>query len=317
MALTRDLQSQLNQAGGLPAFALTLNPPLSNSTYMTSFRPDGRPQSPALHIYENDISGGYADALGMHLMAGRNFVPEDTARKVLMINEAAAQRWWPGESPLGKTVIANEEPRQIVGILSDTYTNDLSGIEACIPYYPIEGRGSVPAILVRDRGTASTERIAALVKQLEPRAQVRAEALAESFQRKLQPSVYGSEMAGFLGLLALAIASVGMSGVFAYVVGQRTREIGMRMALGAQPRQIIRLVLGSTVWTLACGLGCGVAASAGISTLLAHTLPGIQALDPMAYFGVLVLLSVAVALASAVPVRRATKIDPMRALRCD
>ena len=155
------------------------------------------------------------------------------------------------------------------------------------------------------------------MKQIEPRAQVRAEPLADSFRRKLQPSIYGSELAGFLGLLALAIASVGMSGVFAYVVGQRTREIGVRMALGAQPSQIVRLVLGSSVRALACGLGCGIVGAAGISTLLAHALPGIDPLDPIAYFSVVLLLSAAVALASAVPASRATQVDPVRALRCD
>ena len=93
---------------------------------------------------------------------------------------------------------------------------------------------------------------------------------------------HSARLAGFLGLLALAIASVGMSGVFAYVVGQRTREIGVRMALGAQPSQIVRLVLGSSARALAYGLGCGVAGAAAISTLLAHALPGIDPLDPLA-----------------------------------
>jgi ABC-type antimicrobial peptide transport system permease subunit len=153
------------------------------------------------------------------------------------------------------------------------------------------------------------------VKQIEPRAQVRAEPLTTSFSRKLQPSIYGSELAGLLGLLALAIASVGMSGVFAYVVGQRTREIGVRMALGAQPSQIVRLVLGSSARSLACGVACGLAGAAGLSALLAHALPGIRPLDPLAYSSVVLLLSAAVVLASVVPARRATRVDPVRALR--
>ena len=313
MALTRDLMAQLEGAGDLPAWGLALNPPLSNATYSTSFQPGGQSGS-TLHIYSNDVSGGYVDALGMRLLAGRTFVPEDSGLNVMLINEAAAKRWWPGESPLGRTVVANNKMRQIVGVVSDTYTNDLSSIEAVI-YFPIDGHWGAPSILVRDRGAASVERISALVKQIEPRAQVRAEPLADNFRRKLQPSVYGSELAGFLGLLALAIASVGMSGVFAYVVGQRTREIGVRMALGAQPSQIVRLVLGSSARALACGLGCGIVCAAGLSALLAHALPGIHPLDPLAYFSVALLLSAAVVLASAGPARRATHVDPVRALR--
>jgi macrolide transport system ATP-binding/permease protein len=312
--LTRDLLAQLDRAGDLPSCALTLNPPISNANYSSSFQLTDRPGSGVLHIYSNEISGGYVDALGMRLVAGRNFVAEDSGRDVLILNEAAAKRWWPGESPLGKTVLADGKMRQIVGIISDLYANDLASIEAVI-YYPVTGRWGAPFILVHDRGGASLDRIAAIVKQLEPRAEVRAEALSASFSRKLQPSIYGSEMAGFLGLLALAIASVGMSGVFAYVVGQRRREIGVRMALGARPVQIVRLVLGSSARALFCGLACGVAGAAAIGTVLGHALPGIEAADPVAYVTVILLLSVAVALASAVPARRATQVDPVRALR--
>ena len=312
--LTRDLLAQLDQSGELPACGLALNPPLSNTNYSTSIQLTDRQGSPRMHIFFNEISGGYVDALGIRLLAGRNFVPEDTGRNVVMINEAAAKRWWPGENPLGRTILADEKMRQIVGVISDTYSNDLSSIEAVI-YFPITGRWGAPFVVVHDRGAASLDRIAAIVKQIEPRAQVRAEPLVASFRRKLQPSIYGSELAGFLGLLALVIASVGMSGVFAYVVGQRTREIGVRMALGAQPSQIVRLVLGSSVRALACGLVCGMAGAAGISALLAHALPGIHPMDPLAYASVMLLLSAAVALASAVPARRATRVDPVRALR--
>jgi predicted permease len=312
--LTNDLLVQLNHSGDLPAWGLALNPPLSNQNYGTSFQLPDRPGLPMLHIFSNEISGGYVDALGMRLLAGRSFVPEDTGRTVVMINEAAAKRWWPGENPLGRTVLADEKMREIVGVISDTYSNDLSSVEAVI-YFPITGRWGAPFIVIHDRGAASQERIVAIVKQIEPRAQVRAEPLTASFSRKLQPVIYGSELAGFLGLLALAIASVGMSGVFAYVVGQRTREIGVRMALGAQPPQIVRLVLGSSARALAYGLGFGIAGAAGISTLLAHALPGIHPLDPLAYFNVVLLLSTAVALASAIPARHATQVDPVRALR--
>ncbi len=314
MELTNALQSELDHQTDLPAWGLAMNPPLSNTNDSTSFRPTEQQGSRKLHILYNEISAGYADALGMRLLAGRNFVPEDASRDVIIINEAAAKRWWPGESPLGKTVLANESMRQIVGVISDMYTNDLFSIEAVI-YLPITGHWGAPFVIVRSRGAAALDRIAATVRRIEPRAQVHAEPLAVSFSRKLQPAIVGSELAGFLGLLALAIASVGMSGVFAYVVGQRTREIGVRMALGARPSQIVRLVLGSSARALACGLVCGIAGAAGISTLLAHALPGIDPADPFAYFNVVMLLSAAVVLASALPARRATRVDPVRALR--
>lgn len=312
--LTRTLLAALHRAQGMPARGLALNPPLSNSKYSTSFR--AKPGRQMGAIYSNEISAGYVEAVGMRLLAGRDFVPEDASRDVIMINEAASKRWWPGENPLGRTVLANNRMRQIVGVVSDTYDGDLSSIEAVI-YFPITGSVGAPFIVVHDRGPASLERIAAIVKQIEPRAQVRSESLDASFQRGLQPAVYGSEIAGVLGLLALAIASVGMSGVFSYVVGQRTREIGVRMALGANPSQIVRLVLASCARAVATGAACGVAGAAALSALLVHGIPGIRAVDAVAYFNVVVLLSAAVVVGGFVPARRAARVDPVRALRWD
>jgi ABC-type lipoprotein release transport system permease subunit len=194
-------------------------------------------------------------------------------------------------------------------------TFDLTSPGEAMLYLPISGASGAPVVLLRDRRPASAERIAAVVKQIEPRAEVRAESLEANFDRQMQPNRIGAALAGILGLLALAIASVGMSGVFAYVVGQRTREIGVRMALGAEPRRIVHLVLGSSLQPLLYGFAVGIAAAAGASILLAHLLPGIQPADPLAYGEVVLLLTAAVALASAVPARRATRVDPIRALR--
>jgi ABC-type antimicrobial peptide transport system permease subunit len=144
---------------------------------------------------------------------------------------------------------------------------------------------------------------------------VHGEPLSENFRRQMEPSIYGAAVAGFLGLLALLLASVGMAGVFAYVVSQRTREIGVRMALGARPSQVVRLVLGSSLKALVFGALAGLAGTVALSATLVHTLPGVRPSDPLAYAGVLAMLGAAVALASAAPARRATRIDPVRALR--
>jgi predicted permease len=314
MALTRDLLAALERSPGLPACGLALNPPLSNATYSTSFQMTPGKDAPRIRIFSNDVSGGYFEALGMRILSGRNFVPEDTGRDVVMVNEAAARRWWPGERPVGKTIISNDRSREIVGVISDSYNNDLSSIEAMI-YFPITGRFGAPSVVVRDRGDASRDRITAILKQIEPRARVRAQPLADSFRQKLQRSIYAAEFSGLLGVLALLIAGVGMAGVFAYVVGQRTREIGIRMALGARPAGIVKLILGSSLQALACGLAGGIAAAAGVSMLLVHALPGIRPLDFLAYASVVLMLAVAVVFASAIPARRATRIDPVRALR--
>ncbi len=314
-ALTADLLAQLARSQDLPVCGLALYPPLGSTTYSTSFQLVDKPGSRPFFIWFNEVSGGYFGALRIRVLAGRNFVPEDAGQNVMMINESAARRWWPGESPVGKTVFSNGSIRQIIGVAADIYHHDLSTSREPMLYFPMKGALGVPFVLVHGRGAAEIERVAAIVTSLEPRAQVRAEPLSANFQRQMEPSRYGAELAGFLGLLALAIASVGMAGVFAYVVGQRTREIGIRMALGAQAPLIVRLVLTSSLRALLLGLTAGIAGAAGASALLAHVLPGVTPLDPAAYGGVVLLLSMAVALASAVPARRATRVDPVRALR--
>jgi ABC-type antimicrobial peptide transport system permease subunit len=120
-----------------------------------------------------------------------------------------------------------------------------------------------------------------------------------------------------MGLLALTLAAIGISGVFGYVVRQRTREIGIRMALGANAGDVVRLVLGSNLGVLAGGTAAGAGGAAVASIGLAKVLPGVEAADPAAYAGAALLLAAAVIIASAAPVKRATRVDPVRALRYD
>jgi ABC-type antimicrobial peptide transport system permease subunit len=118
-----------------------------------------------------------------------------------------------------------------------------------------------------------------------------------------------------MGFLALALAAIGISGVFGFVVRQRTREIGVRMALGATSSSVIGLVLASNLRALMAGLGVGILGAAALAGLLSKVLPGIEAFDPAAYAGVILLLGLAVLLAGIAPARRASRIDPVRALR--
>jgi len=155
------------------------------------------------------------------------------------------------------------------------------------------------------------------VAYIEPKARVRTLPLSDNFQLQLTPARYGAAVAGALGILALALASIGMSGVFAYVVRQRTREIGVRMALGARPSQVVRLVLASNLRALAIGAAIGMAGAVALSQLLANQVSQVRPADPAAYGAVLVLLVIASAAASALPARRAAQVDPVGALRWD
>jgi hypothetical protein len=252
--------------------------------------------------------------LRLPIVAGRNFTPQDAGREVAILNEMAARTYWRGQNPVGKTLIANGRPREIVGIVKDAYLSDLSGIPATM-FFPMPGGFGTPILFARDRSAAAVERLTAAIKRLEPRADVRARPLAENFERSFGPSRAGAAIAGGMGLLALALSSIGMAGVFAYVVRQRTREIGVRMALGASPGDVVRLVLGSNMRVLVVGLIVGAGGAAAASVALSKVLPGVETADPAAYAAVAILLALAAAVAGAGPVRRATRVDPVRALR--
>jgi hypothetical protein len=306
------LVAQLDRVAGLPLCGIASDAPLGNSRTSTAIElhPGNQHQRVTFH----EVSAGYFEVLGIAIVAGRNFTAEDVGRDAVLLNQTAARRFWPGENAVGKSFQSNALTRTVVGVVRDAYTSDLGDIEPTM-YFPMGGGRGLPLVLVRDPAPGTIDRIATIVKQLEPRAELKAEPLSDNFRRQMQPSIYGAAVAGFLGLLALLLASVGMAGVFAYAVSQRTREIGVRMALGARPSQVVRLVLGSSLRALVAGALAGLAGMAGLSVVLVSVMPGLRPSDPVAYGGVLAILAAAVALASVIPARRATRVDPIRALR--
>jgi ABC-type antimicrobial peptide transport system permease subunit len=276
-------------------------------------RRTGEPRTRDRMVAFHEVTGGYFDVLGIPVVQGRNFVREDFGRKVVLLNQTAAKSCWPGESAVGQTILSNGDVWEVVGVVKDAYTTDLNTIPPTM-YWPMSGRFDIPQVLVRGRPEA-IERVAAVAARIDPKARIQAVPLSENFRALLQPARYGAAIAGLLGMLALTLASIGMSGVFAYVVRQRTREIGVRMALGASQWQVVRLVLASNLRALALGLAIGLAGAAAVSRVLVHQVSQITALDPVAYAGVFLLLAVAAAAAGAVPARRAARVDPFRALR--
>ena len=160
-------------------------------------------------------------------------------------------------------------------------------------------------------------RVQAAVSAADNRVAVQGRPLGAYREQSLERSRVMALTAGAVGLLALVLASVGVFGVFSYVVHERTREIGIRMAIGARAPQVIRLVLGSTALATLGGLACGLVASFVVSRFLTGQLYGVSRLDPTAYAVVATVLTVAATLATWVPARRATRVDPATALRVE
>jgi predicted permease len=312
-AFTTELQDAMDHAPDLPHRALASDAPMSNRRSWTHARRSGDPDDAKRLIQVHGTSRDYFEVLAIPIVEGRNFTRDDAGRNVILLNQTAARRLFGSTSPVGKLLYSGKD-FEVVGVVKDAYTTSLDTIEPTM-YRPLDGRDGIPQLMIAGSSQQTFERIAAIVTAIEPRARVSFSPLQDNFRAQLEPARYAAALAGALGILALALASIGMSGVFAYVVRQRTREIGVRMALGATAGQVVRLVLASNMRALAIGLIAGVGGAVACTRLLKDMLTGVSPVDPLAYAGVFALLIAAAAAASALPARRAARVDPVTALR--
>ncbi len=277
-------------------------------------------------------SPGYFSALGTSLLKGRDFQDSDTGTSppVTIINNTMAGKFWPGENAIGKQ-LGLLDPKYpvmtVIGIVADvkhTSLREIPGPEMYVPYTQKPWRPmSQMQFAVRAIGepTAATESVRAAIHSVDPDLPMAnvATLTALTSNAMAQPRFAMLLMASF-GMLALVLASVGMYGVISYSVTQRTQEIGIRMAMGAQRRDIFRMVLGQGVFLAALGVLIGLASALALTQLmrsfLYQLLYGVSPIDPLVYGAAVsaLLLSVAV-LACYVPARRATRVDPVIALR--
>jgi putative ABC transport system permease protein len=321
IARTRAFAGQLvAAAAGLPEAArvgFTGAAPFAQTgrTWVTFSLPDApATEDDALVI---EASPGYFDVLDVRIVAGRNLTSADSGRPVVLINETIAGRLWPRAGAVGRTVVVAGTSRQVAGVVRNTRTY-YGNIHEVFPtvYEPI-GNRVIPQLLVRHLDEASKNAVAAFATRLEPRASVAVMPLADLRDRLVSRSMFGAQMAGGLAALALMLASVGLFSVFAYVVQQRTREIGIRMALGARSAHVVRTIAGESSRALIVGLLVGGAGAVLGSRLIRSQLHGVSSFDPAAYLGVAAVLTVAGLLATYVPARRAARVDPTLALRCE
>jgi predicted permease len=306
--LERDLATtQSGQAIGLTRLA-----PLGNSRNFTHFRLPGESEKQGRMVATNEVNGAYFDVLGIPVIEGRNFDAVDAARPLLLVNQIFARRFFEDKA-VGKTLII-DKPYQIVGVVKDAYTTGLDEISPTI-YFAISGE-RVPTAVFRTASGAG-DSIATAAKQIDARAGTTVIPLSVNLDKSLQGSRAGAAIAEILGVFALVLATIGMFGVFAFWVEQRSKEIGIRMALGARPKQVIRLVLSTSSRAVLVGLVLGFAGALGMSRLLQKFLYGLSPFDPVSYALVGLVLAVAGLAATFLPARRATQIDPMSALRCE
>jgi predicted permease len=274
-------------------------------------------------VQTNNIAPGFFETLGIALLRGRDFAETDSQQspKAMIINEAMANRFWPDQDPIGKRLklFGDQDYRQVVGIVADSKYNSLTEPRRPFMYIPLLQEYSPQVNLhVRTSGD-SKGMIAALrgeVNSIDPSLSVlNVESLTDRIQQSLGGERTQATLLGTGGVLALLLAAIGLYGVMSYSVAQRTREIGIRMALGAGRGSVMGLVLKQGVTLVSAGVVLGLGAAFAITRLLASLLFGVSAADPITFVGTSAVLLIVALLASYVPARRATKVDPIIALR--
>jgi predicted permease len=283
---------------------------------------DARPDE-EMTAYYNRVGPGYFETMGVDIVDGRGFTRRDTAGAplVAVINETMARRYFGGRSAVGRTIRYGQGPVTIVGVARDGKYQSLTEAPKNYMYLPVL-QSYWPALVLHVR--TAGEPLAVLpavtreVQRLNPAIPLFDVRTIEEHRRiaAFIPRM-ASVLLALFGGLALLLAVVGLYGVVAFAVTQRTREIGVRIALGASRREVVGLVLGQGVAVAGIGIVIGVALAAGAGRLLRAQLIGTSALDPVSFAGTAIVLLVVAAAACAVPASRAARLEPLSALRRD
>jgi len=268
---------------------------------------------------------GYFEVLGIPLIRGRSFDARDGADSphVALISESLARDRWPNQDPIGHTIEFGNMDGDlrlltIVGIVGDTheYGLDLPPVPTVYVNLLQRPRGTVSVTMLSDADTGSVVSAArGIVQDLNPEIPSKFRTLAQVYSASLGSRRFNVILIGFFGITALVLATTGVFGVMAYSVSRRTREIGVRVALGASSGNVLRMILAQGLRTIFIGVAIGMAGSLALTSTVKSLLFGVTATDPLTLGGVTLLLVGAALLACYIPARRATKVDPMVALR--
>ena len=300
---------QAAESAGAGPVALTEINPFSDVRYVMWL---SIPKVSSLEaVLRRNVSMGYFEVLGVPLTRGRMFDTRVPSEGV--VNETFVRMYSPGQDVLGRSfdVVNPRREREgsvtVVGVVPDVHLTGLGAVQ------PAVFTAATSGVYLTRGGAAAVERIRASLSASGAGATV--QPLRDGIVQALQPSIVGAAMAWALGVLGLSLAAVGVFGVFAYAVEERRREIGVRLALGAGPPQIVLALAGSNARAMSLGLIVGLLASLACGPVLRSYLFGLHPLDPMSYAGVLTLLGSVAMLATAIPARRAVRVDPAITLR--
>jgi putative ABC transport system permease protein len=316
-------QSRVGAIPGVEAVGLVTELPLSGQPNDMPYTVEGRATGSPSQVFDNDfrrINQDYFRTMRIPFLRGRNFTPQEVREgaKVLIVSESLVQQTFPNEEPLGKRLIMSfgNTPFEIVGIVGDIRHGSLARSGLPTMYMPALEAGE--NVVIRAPGDSAS--IAAAVRReliaIDPNQPIaRVRTMDEWVSRAVAAPRYQTTLLGLFAGLALCLSAVGIYGVMSYSVGQRTREIGVRMALGARQRNVLGLVLRQGMGLVLIGVAIGLAGAFALTRVIASLLFDVGTRDPATFFGVALVLAAVASIACYLPARRATKVDPMVALR--
>jgi predicted permease len=298
---------------------------LSGSVSSTSIFVQGRtyPQGQRDSINRLTVSPGFFETMEMPLRAGRDITDRDDqkAPKVAIINETAVRTYFPNENPIGRRIgstIETAGQMEIVGILRDAKYDSVRNAVPPTMYVPyLQTRLANAIVQVRTAGdpAGALGAIREAIRQIDPSLPMtNVSTQVEQVEKRLQPERAFAQAYAMFGALALLLASIGLFGLMSYSVARRTNEIGIRMALGAQRRDVMRLVMGESMILVVIGVGLGLIAALGASRLVVTLVFGLAATDAVTMLAAMTALIAVSALAGYLPARRAARVDPLVAL---
>ena len=336
----RQVLERVSALPGVQSATLTRTPPLSGASRQSTVTVAGQEASDRASTSESTggsvegvadnvtltspVALNYFRTLGIPLLRGRDFNAQDGegAPGVAIVNESFARRYFPNQEPIGRRVSlsgAKGPWLEVVGLARDSKYITLGEAPAPFLYQPLAQRHESGMVLLVRTGVAPSSLVPAVRREVQsvernlPLADART--MEELLGTSLFPARMGAILLGAFGLLALVLAAVGLYGVMSYSVSRRTREIGIRMALGARGGDVLRLVLGESMTLVAVGMLLGLVAAFAATRLLSGFLYGVSPTDPAAFVGIGLLLALVALAASLIPARRAAHVDPLVAFR--
>ena len=325
-----DFMNRLRAMPGVQSVGLVENLPLNEGTSGAGFRAEGTEDVEAVKTLRLTFAAGdYFRTMGVRVLAGREFTEADHAPGLnnVVISKAAADVMWPGENAVGKRMQQGGETwwANVIGVVDNVLQSDFRTAAERVVYYPLVGPTDsswaigTPAYVVKTpRAEFIAPEIRAMIREMAPEAPMyRVYTMAQLARESTRSLSFTMLTLGVASMLALILGAVGLYGVLSYVVAERTREIGVRMALGAKAEQVRRMVVAQGAWVVAIGVAIGIAAALLSTKFLGNLLFGVEPVDAMTFAAMSLAMVGIGLLASYVPARRASNVDPIESLRGD